>query len=407
MPPLALFEAYGIEIEYMIVHADDLSVFPIGDRLLFAASNRFAGEVERGPVCWSNELVLHVVELKTNGPRPSLGGLAADLVHDTRAIDAILAPLGARLLPGSMHPFMDPLRESRLWPHEYGEVYRAYDRIFGCKGHGWSNLQSLQINLPFADDREFARLHAAIRLVLPLLPAIAASSPIVEGRVTGTLDNRLVAYRQNQRRIASVAGMLIPEQVDTESAYRTRILDVIASDLRHFDPDGVLEPEWVNSRGAIARFVRNSIEIRVLDSQECPAADLAVAAATVAVVRALVEERWSSFAEQRDFHESLLAPLFVDATECAGDAVATDARYLRCFGVDRSPVSLAELWAHLLASLDVEIDGGRAPLDVTLRHGCLAKRIVTALHGETSAGAIRDVYRELADCLVRNEPFVP
>ena len=36
------------------------------------------------------------------------------------------------------------------------------------------------LNLPFSSDEEFGRLHAAIRLLLPLLPALAASSPLVE-----------------------------------------------------------------------------------------------------------------------------------------------------------------------------------------------------------------------------------
>ena len=44
----------------------------------------------------------------------------------------------------------------------------------------------MHVNLPFADDAQFARLHAAIRLVLPLLPALAASSPIAEGSVIGS-----------------------------------------------------------------------------------------------------------------------------------------------------------------------------------------------------------------------------
>ena len=43
-------------------------------------------------------------------------------------------------------------------------IYDTFDRIFSCKGHGWANLQSMQINLPFRGDEEFARLHAAIRV---------------------------------------------------------------------------------------------------------------------------------------------------------------------------------------------------------------------------------------------------
>ena len=71
----------------------------------------------------------------------------------------------------------------RLWPHENREVYDAFDRIFSCKGHGWANLQSMHINLPFADDAEFGRLHAAIRFLMPLMPGLTASSPVMDGVV--------------------------------------------------------------------------------------------------------------------------------------------------------------------------------------------------------------------------------
>ena len=84
-------------------------------------------------------------------------------------------------MPSGMHPWMQPARETRLWPHESGPIHRAYDALFDCRRHGWANLQSMHVNLPFGEDLtpdgEFARLHAAVRLVLPLLPALAASTP--------------------------------------------------------------------------------------------------------------------------------------------------------------------------------------------------------------------------------------
>ena len=67
---LHLFEAYGVELEHMIVDAETLDVKPVADRLLAAVSegDEPEAEVELGDVAWSNELVLHVIELKTNGP---------------------------------------------------------------------------------------------------------------------------------------------------------------------------------------------------------------------------------------------------------------------------------------------------------------------------------------------------
>jgi gamma-glutamyl:cysteine ligase YbdK (ATP-grasp superfamily) len=137
---LGLFEGVGVELEYMIVDAETLSVVPAADALLSVVAGGPESEVERGSVAWSNELVLHVLEMKTNGPAPSLAGLGRDFRGEVRHANDLLESLGARLMPGGMHPWMDPALETRLWPHEYNDVYKTFDRIFGCAGHGWANL---------------------------------------------------------------------------------------------------------------------------------------------------------------------------------------------------------------------------------------------------------------------------
>ena len=74
--PLGLFDAYGVELEYMLVDAETLDVAPTADELLEAAAGEHTDEFENGPIAWNNELALHVIEFKCNGPRPSLAGLA-------------------------------------------------------------------------------------------------------------------------------------------------------------------------------------------------------------------------------------------------------------------------------------------------------------------------------------------
>src|SRR4029078_10043132 len=129
-----------------------------------------------------------------------------------------------------------------------------FDRIFDCSRHGWANLQSMHVNLPFASDEEFARLHAAIRAVLPLVPALAASSPIADGVPQAALDYRLEVYRGNAMRVPSIVGYVIPPRVDTRAEYETRVLAPMYHDIARLDPGGVLQREWLNARGAIARF---------------------------------------------------------------------------------------------------------------------------------------------------------
>ncbi|MBW3599357.1 MAG: glutamate--cysteine ligase, partial [Planctomycetes bacterium] len=344
MPSISLFQAYGVELEYMIVDAESLSVRPIADDLLRAAAGEITSEVERGVIAWSNELALHVIELKTNGPARSLAPLPAMFQEDVAQINEILAAHGARLMPTAMHPWMNPDDELRLWPHNYNPVYETYNRIFDCRGHGWANLQSVHLNFPFADDEEFGRLHAAIRLLLPIMPALAASSPLMERRVTGMQDTRMEVYRGNSRRIPSITGAVIPEAVFTRRDYEQAIFARMYADIAPHDPHKILQHEWLNSRGAIARFDRNAIEVRVLDVQECPLADVAIGAAIAATLMALTEERWTSLAEQQAFAVEPLAELFLAAVRDAERAMIDDARYLRQFGCAGNSATAGELW---------------------------------------------------------------
>ena len=57
-------------------------------------------------------------------------------------------------------------RETRLWPHGNRAVYETYDRIFGCSGHGWANLQCIHMNLPYEELMAFYRA-ADVLLVTP------------------------------------------------------------------------------------------------------------------------------------------------------------------------------------------------------------------------------------------------
>lgn len=409
-PFLHLFQGYGIELEYMIVDRESLAVLPVADRILRTPRGEVVDELEAGSLCWSNELALHVVELKTNGPAPSLSGLAGLFSEHVARIQRLLEPLGGRLMPTAMHPLMDPAKETRLWPHGGRAVYEAYDRIFGCGGHGWANLQCIHVNLPFSGDEEFGRLHAAVRLLLPILPAIAASSPVVEGKVTGMLDSRLEVYRNNQRRIPSIAGRVIPEPVFTRRAYRERILTPVYRDLASHDPEGILRHEWVNSRGAIARFDRGTIEIRLPDMQECPAADLAVVALVVSAIRALVDAVHAPLSAQRMWEVEPLERI-LRATIRQGDSARIgDRRYLDLFGLPADGATAGELWRRLAqaAGEGFPADGEvRSACETILSEGVLARRILRALGRVPSPGRIREVYRALCACLEEGRLFRP
>lgn len=406
---LKLFDAFGIEMEYMLVDRDTLVVRPVADTLLaILAGGQTVSDFESGPITWSNELALHVIELKTSLPATNVRSLPSQFETAIRDLRPVLDRLNARLLPTAMHPWMNPAIETILWPHENHEIYQTYDRIFDCKSHGWANMQSVHLNLPFDGDDEFARLHAAVRLVLPILPGLAASSPIVDGKWTGKLDTRMHYYAQHCQVMPSLTGQLIPEALFDEASYRHEVFDKIAEDVRPHDPDGVLEVDFLNARGAIARFDRGSIELRVMDVQEYPGADVAICAAVIAVVKALVNEQWSTTEMQKAVTAESLRVILDQVTVRAENAVIEDTNFLALFNVQKSSCTTRELWGVLLERVrrdDAALSSLYAPIEIIMDRGTLATRILAALGNDFDREHLHDVYDQIADCLDRWEPF--
>jgi len=406
-PALHAFAGYGIELEYMIVERQTLAVMPIADALLQAASGRTLSEVDRGRFGWSNEIVLHLVEIKNARPGPALEPLAAGFQAEVNAINRLLEPLGARLMPGAMHPWMNPAAETRLWPHDQAPIYQAYDRIFGCHKHGQANLQSMHVNLPFANDAEFARLHAAVRLLLPILPALAASSPIADGQPSAYLDSRMEAYCTAVQCVPSVIGQVIPDTINSRAEYEAQVLSPMYRDIAPLDPHGVLQHEWLNARGVIPRFDRSALEIRVIDIQECPQADLAIATAATAVIRALYDDKWSSLAMQQAISTDSLVNILLACIRDADQAMIDDAGYLRLLGLSDRQYRAGELWRHLINRTGLNRSTFWVEtLRVMLEHGPLARRILRSLGDDHSSTHLQHVYRALCDCLDAGKMFV-
>jgi len=409
MTPYPLFAVYGIEIEYMIVDRDRLAVLPVTDQIMKKVTGAYVSDFEDGPIAWSNELVLHVLELKTNGPVADLAGLPDQFLSSIGHVNTLLQDMNGMLMPTAMHPWMDPHLETRLWSHASSEIYDTFNRIFDCRGHGWSNLQSLHINLPFADDHEFAQLHGAIRVLMPIMPAMAASSPIMEGGFTGLMDTRLETYRGNSARIPIITGQVIPEPVKNLDEYRKTILQPMYQAIAPYDPAGTLQHEWLNARGAIARFERNTIEIRVLDTQECPQADIAVAGLITSALKLLVAELWSTLEQQLVLPTADLARLFLEHVRYAEQAVIRDKNYLRLFAFPDKQCEAHELWQYLLESCAAQGNQPAAEIlaamKFILKEGTLARRICRAVGQDMRKSRLQETYRRLCQCLAAGELF--
>jgi carboxylate-amine ligase len=88
--------------------------------------------------------------------------------------------------------------------------------------------------------------------------------------------------------------------------------------------------------------------------------------------------------------------------ECA---VIDDARYLALFGIHAAPCRARDVWDHLVEVVDPGL--WQRDVELVLRHGTLARRIVRALRGRCERPRLHAVYAALCDCLRDGRQFVP
>jgi carboxylate-amine ligase len=397
----------GLEIEYAVVDAALRPACVVEDAFR-AAYGRPTSDLSFGRVGFSNELAAHVLEMKTMRPSGDLGQIEDDLHGGVRYFSALLRDrFGMRLLPTGMHPFMKP-SDTRLWSRGGGAVYEAYARTFDLRAHGWLYIQSTHVNLPFGrTDRDLVDLYNAVGCLLPYLPAVAASSPVVEGRARRHADNRLMYYRTNQARIPQITGNVVPEFLDAVGQYRTSVLQPIYRALGETPGAGALRHEWVNSRGAILRFQRRALEVRILDVQECVRMDVALAA----FVRAAL--RWLMRALREG--EVLLPEhgmLVADLARVITDGRAARVRASHLGPGARSDRRAGDVLAFVLARSRREATPDERPLlrlvGNRLARGSLSEMMRARLRGGSGGTARRRLialYEELIAALESNRPW--
>lgn len=398
-----LFEVYGIEAEYMIVDRDTLDVLPLTQFVLEKYSQGdIENEVEVGEVAWSNELVCHVIEIKTNGPTKDPIQAGHHFFESLKLIQEILAEKNAMLLATSMHPWMNTQTQTKLWPFGQKEIYQTYDRIFNCKGHGWSNVQSVHLNLPFSSETEFAALHAAMRIILPLVPFLSASSVVVDSKLQDIPDARLSFYEANQKKISSVAGDIIPEAIFSFDQYH-QLYQSIYRDIAPFDPDKVLQHPWLNSRGVIPKFDVGALELRLLDIQEAPVMDFTILEVLILILQDLTEQVSVSFERQKNVSTPFLKSCLYSANlfDCT-----LNGAYMELLGFENRSTDLRSFCEQVKSKYRLSPSSYQG-LKVLRDHGRLAERMRRSyLQSAKDHQSLKNIFAKLAQCLEENQSYI-
>ncbi|MCA9569597.1 MAG: RimK-like ATPgrasp N-terminal domain-containing protein, partial [Myxococcales bacterium] len=398
--PYKAYEVVGLELEYPIVDDRLEPIGAVADTLRELAG-RPTSDLELGVVGLSNEIMDHVLELKTNRPLASLGDSEIVLAELVKRLSSLLAVRGARLLPTAMHPWLDPAR-TRIWSRSGRKIYATYERLFNLRTHGWANVQAMHVNLPLGTDEEAVAMMNAARLLIPYLPGLSASSPMYDGQLQEAVDNRLAWIIQHQARIPESCGDIVPEHISTLAAYRKDVLGPMYAAVDRLPDAQVLRREFFNARGAVFKFSRHSMEVRVLDTQECVKMDVAVAAFTRHGLR------WLASKPLPTVDQGVLVADFRSTVWHGTGARVTAPHFLAQGGTTREVLQAVLEGARTVCPPDelhyLDIAEG------VIREGSLSERMAAVLRPHASdpqalGRATRRLYDELADCLADNQPW--
>jgi gamma-glutamyl:cysteine ligase YbdK (ATP-grasp superfamily) len=368
------------------------------DKVIKNFHGRIVNFVELPHFTFGKELQMHVMEIKANAPFRS-----PELFEETMQsavatlLDFLWKKHHAYLLGTGMHPLLR-LEETSIWPHRHRKIYQEYSKIFNLRQHGWLNIQSFHLNIPYSKEEKGILLHNLLAGLCAYLPAISASSPIFEGAMGSNVDNRLCFYRVNQREIQSVVGDVVPEYVSSFNQYRREVIGRYSQDLAGAGAGHtILFKEWVNSRGVIFRFDRSALEVRVMDEQECVKSDVALSCFIRAALRGLIAEKDELLPHHllvRDFNSVLAKGLNAKVLHPKGETARQVCQHLFNLALENAEEDEKKyLWI-----VKKRIEDGN--LSEIIRSNVMKKAQKTDLKD-----AILNVYSTLIKCLFNNHPY--
>jgi hypothetical protein len=101
--------------------------------------------------------------------------------------------------------------------------------------------------------------------------------------------------------------------------------------------------------------------------------------------------------------------MLLEAVVDGDDALVTDAEFLRQFGLESAPMTMCDMWRHIVETLNLMppmvSTESLETMEFILDHGPLARRILRRVGEGVTRPALQGVYRDLCDCLGTNELF--
>ncbi len=249
----------GLEEEFAILDSDSLDLVPGFERMREAAA---ADDVLSESVC--GELISSEIEI--------VSGVGAD-VHDAfarqrerrRRLFALARTQGLALGATGTHPWADYRRQPIIDTEHYRRVEE------GLRYVAWrNNTFSMHVHVGVRDIDRAVRVCDRLRPVLPLLLAISANSPYLDGQDSGLHSARTQSFTKSFPRCG------VPDAFGSWAAYREYIDFLVRT-------RSIVEftQVWWSVR---PHFRFGTVEVRICDAQATAAESEALAALMVACV---------------------------------------------------------------------------------------------------------------------------
>jgi carboxylate-amine ligase len=250
----------GVEEEFSILDPQTLELIPRYEQMCAAAAD--ADPDLRAAI--TGELISSEIEI-ISGTGADLGDALAHQWEHRRRLFAFAAAQGVALGATGTHPWADYREQSIIDTEHYRRVEQ------GLKYVAWrNNTFSLHVHVGVRDIDRAVRICDRLRGVLPLLLAISANSPFLDGRDSGLHSARTQSFTRSFPRCG------IPDAFGGWDAYREYIEFLLRT-------RSIVESTqiWWSVR---PHFSFGTVEVRICDVQATAQESDALAALMVACV---------------------------------------------------------------------------------------------------------------------------
>jgi carboxylate-amine ligase len=250
----------GLEEEFSLLHPATLELVPRFEELRGAARTRDRLLYEH----ITGELISAEIEI-VSGPGADLHDVLQRQREHRRRLFALAEEHGLALGATGTHPWAD-YREQRIIDTEH---YRRVEE--GLKYVAWrNNTFSMHVHVGVHDAHRAVLVCDRLRGVLPLLLAVSANSPYLDGRDSGLHSARTQSFTRSFPRCG------VPDAFGGWRAYREYVEQLLRT-------NSIVEytQVWWSVR---PHFAFGTVEVRICDAQATASESEALAALIVACV---------------------------------------------------------------------------------------------------------------------------